>query len=205
MRTLTEDEFKSEAEPALRRVFASDTPFDQQPFASNVPVRRVVFGLEYDLKYIVRSPLIDAVVSAASNIGDKGCYFTVLWRMNKEANGEFNHWYIPFSEISVYKRCDGKVFNFAFNSENVLYSPQGKWGIMTSHEYHGLLGGSQDFMDEVRRQIPDIDEQVNDFLKLWQHYKIHSPGAETNWIAGLLTQIYGHETAKEMLLEVGLP
>lgn len=205
MRSLTEDQFRAEAEPALRQVFSSDNPFDQQPFTPNIPVRRVVFGLEYDLKYIIRPPLIDAVVAAASSIGDTGCYFTALLRMNQEADGEFNHWYIPFSEISVYKKGDYKVFRSAFNWENVLYSPQGKWGIMTSHESHGLLGGTQKFMDEVRRQIPNLDDQVYPFLKLWQHHKTHNKGAKTDWLLGLLTQIYGDESASQMLREVGLP
>jgi len=203
MRSLTEDEFKAEAQSSLRQVFASDNPFDPQPFAPNIPLRRIVFGWEYDLKYIVRPPLIDAVVAAASSIGDTGCYFTVLWRMNEEVNGEFNHWYIPFSEISAYNRCDYEVFRFAFNSENVLYSPQGKWGIMTSHESHGLLAGTQEFMDEVRRKIPDLDQQVYGFLKIWQNHKTHSFGAKTDWLPGLLTQIYGHEKAENMLQEVG--
>lgn len=205
MRSLTESEFKSEAEPVLRRVFASDNPFDHQPFAIQIPVRRILFGLEYDLKFIIRPPLIDAIVAAASSIGDTGCYFTALLRMNQEVNGEFNHWYIPFAEISAYKKHDYEVFRSAFNWENVLYSPQGEWGIMTSHEGHGLLGGTQEFVDEVRRRIPDLDEQVYPFLKLWQYHKTHNKGAKTDWLPGLLTQIYGYETAAKMLQEAGLP
>jgi len=205
MRALTEDQFRSEAKPALRRVFATDDPFDQQPFVPDVAVRRVVFGSDYDLKFIVRPPLIDALVAAASSRGETGCYFTALGRMNQEEEGEFNHWYIPFSEIAAYNRCDDKVFKLAFNWENVLYSPQGKWGLMTSHEGHGLLGGTQEFVDEVRRRIPDLDKQVYPFLKFWQYHKIHSKGAKTDWLPGLLTQIYGYETALEMLAEVGLP
>lgn len=205
MRPLTEKEFKAEAEPVLRQVFTIDNPFAPHPFAKSIPQRRVVFGLEYDLKYMVRPPLIDALVAAASSVGDTGCYFTMLWRINEEAKGEFNHWYIPFSEISAYKRNDYKIFGFAFNAENVLYSPSGKWGIMTSHEYHGLLGGTQEFMDEVRRRIPNLDEQVYGFLELWQQHKAHNVGAKTDWLPGLLTQIYDEETASDMLRKADLP
>jgi len=198
MRVLTEDEFKVEAEPALRQIFLRDNPFEPA-FSPDVPGKRILFGLEYDLKYIVRPPLIDAVVSAASSTGDMGCYFTKLWRTTGS-----NHWYLPFSEISAYKEGN-EEFQFVFLSENVLYSPQGKWGLMTSHEYHGLLGGTQEFIDEVHRLVPDLDEQVYGFLENWQHHKIHSRGAKTDWLPGLLTQIYGQETAKKMLQEAGLP
>jgi len=205
MRALTEDEFRAEAEPFLRRVFISDNPFGPA-FAPDVPVRRIAFGFEYDLKYVVKPPLIDAVVTAASRIGDTGCYFTVLWRWsaNEEVTEEPNHWYIPFSEFSAYREGSDE-FGFAFLRENVLYSPQGKWGIMTSHEYYGLLGGTQEFMEEVRQLIPDLDEQVDGFLENWQHHKAHSRSAKTDWLPGLLTQIYGHATAEKMLQEAGLP
>lgn len=190
MLPLTEKDFKAEAEPVLRQVFTSDNPFAMHPFAQTIPQRRVMFGLKYDLKYVVSSSLLDALVSAASSVGDTGCYFTMLWRMNEEAKGEFNHWYIPFSEISTYKRYDHEIFGSAFNAENVLYSPSGKWEIMTYHEYHGLLGGTHKFMDKIRRRIPDLEQQVYDFLEFWQHNKTNNIGAKTDWLPGLLTQIY---------------
>ena len=65
MRPLTDKEFKAEAEQVLRQVFASDNPFALHPFAKTIPQRRVVFGLEYDLKYTVNPPLIDALTAAA--------------------------------------------------------------------------------------------------------------------------------------------
>lgn len=87
MYTLTEKEFKAEAEPILRRVFSTDNPFASHPFAETIPERRVLFGDEYDLKNMVSPLLLDALIAAASSVGDTGCYFTMLWRMNEEASG----------------------------------------------------------------------------------------------------------------------
>ncbi|EAZ92768.1 hypothetical protein [Crocosphaera chwakensis] len=98
-----------------------------------------------------------------------------------------------------------EIFGSAFNAENVLYSPSGKWGLMTSHEYYGLLGGTHEFMDKIRRIIPNLDEQVYGFLKLWQQHKANNIGAKTDWLSGLLTQIYDKETALKILRKVDLP
>ncbi|MBD1894036.1 hypothetical protein [Coleofasciculus sp. FACHB-129] len=198
MLILTEAEFRESAESSLRLVFLNDDPFNQR-FAPDVPARRII----YEYFYRIEPPLLDAVVAAASRVGDTGCYLSNLWR-NKEQPEHPNHWYIHFSEISAYIAADGKVFNNALTSENVLYSPQGKWGVMMSHEHHGLLAGTHEFMEEICRLIPDLDRQVYGFLDYWKYWYSQGNSADVTWLPGLLTQIYGRETAKTMLREAGL-
>ena len=136
MRVLTEAEFRAEAEPILRQVFSTDDPFGQ-PFTPNIPARRII----HEYFYQIESPLLEAIIAAASSIGDSGFYFSTLWRPKEEVTQESYHWYIPFEEISSYVTGEGEGVGTALILENVLYSPQGKWGAMMSHEHHGLLGG----------------------------------------------------------------
>ncbi len=74
---------------------------------------------------------------------------------------------------------------------------------MTSHEHHGLLGGTLEFGEEIRKRIPDFDKQVYGFLEYWKYWK--EKGTRIDWLPELLTHIYGQEIAAKLLLEVGLP
>lgn len=136
MRVLTKGEFITEAEPALRQVFVNDDAF-VQPFSPNVVAR----GIVYPCFQYIELPLTGAIVAAASSLGDTGCYIYDLW-------ADKQRYYIPFSEFSEnypgIKSCDELNElkpGMSLTSKNVLYSPQGKWGIMISHEGHGMLGG----------------------------------------------------------------
>ena len=95
MRVLTEADFQAELEPILRQVFSTDDPFGQ-PFTANIPARRII----HEYSYQVESPLLEAIVDAASSIGDSGFYFSTLWRPKDEITEEAYHWYIPFEHIS---------------------------------------------------------------------------------------------------------
>lgn len=186
MQVLNEAEFHRKAEPILRQIFINDDPFGQS-FAPDVPARRII----YEYFYQIEPPLLDAVVAVASMLGDTGCYLSSLWRVSEEVTDKPPyHWYIPFSEISVYKEGSSKL-KFVLSSENVLYSPQGKWGIMTSHEHHGLLGGTLEFVEEIHRRVPNFDEQIYGFLKYWKYW--NERGTKVNWLPELLAHIYGQK------------
>lgn len=110
-----------------------------------------------------------------------------------------NHFYIPFSEINLYS-CykdspdDLRCINL---SETILFSPSGKWGIITSHEHHALIGGTQEFIDRIVSRIPEIQNQVYEFLAFWKYHK--SSGIDVSWIPLLLEHIYGKEKAHRIL------
>ena len=203
MYPLTEEQFKAEAEPILRQVFVNDDPFEF-PFSPNIQGRRIIFPHQGKIE----RPLIEAIVNAASNLGDTGCYFTQLW----PSPDRVNHCYISLSEfLDTYSAPPGspKLISLQTNmeilSENVLYSAQGTWGVMLSHEYHGMLGGPPEFIEEIRRDIPDLDQQVYLFLNRFQSFKAAGMKLTLEWLPGLLTHVYGEEATEKMLKETGLP
>lgn len=203
MYTLTETEFHLEAEPCLRKIFVNDNPFDH-PFSSRVTARKII----YPCSNYVDQPLIDAVIAAASKIGDIGCYISLIWS-NPDSPV---HAYVPLSEfLEAYtgppgpQRIEVKL-NMDIISENIIYSDTGRWGIMLSHECNGLLGGTPEFMEEVQAAIPDLDLQVYGFLRRLQGFKSDRPLFVTlDWLPGLLSHVYGSKIAEKLLQETGLP
>ncbi len=205
MQTLTEAEYLSEAEPKLRQVFADDNPFTT-PFKPSVSERLIIAPY----KFIIEPPLTEAVITAASSIGDQGCYLSLLWR--DETGSEPAHWYIPLSEFHhAYIGDENHQALIAYEnpffslSENAIYSSQGEWGIIVTHEWFGLLGGTPEFISVIRSCVPDIGQQV---LKFLEHIKdckeSNGSGTTLEWVRPLLTHIYGEEMTKLLMLEAGL-
>lgn len=207
MHTLTEAEFRLEAEPFLRQVFVNDKQFDQ-PFAPNVVGRKIIYPCEA----VIESPLIDAVIAAAANLGDTGCYISLL--PTAYPGDEPGHCYIHLSEfLRVYAGTKEEDVQLRLRlgmdiywSDNVIYSASGKWGLMKSHERHGLLGGPPEFIEEIRAAIPDLDEQVYGFLERLRLLLVDTgrnpPDVTRNkWLPGLLAHVYGPEAAAKILQE----
>lgn len=189
MKILNELEYRMQAESILRQVFINDDP-TENPFSDNIPERLIVSPLDY-----VETELIDAVITVASNSGEKNCYLTNLGRYE----GEANHCYMSLAELhdenaylSYARVVDGVNIDIFCWIDYVIYSDKGTWGIMISHEDFAVIGSSSDFICKLRQLLPDLDQQVYPFLK-----KFKSLGVmlhrNFDWTPKLLTHIYGQE------------
>jgi hypothetical protein len=203
MYTLTEAEYLAKAESNLRQIFVHDDPFTH-PFRSSVIERLLIAPY----KYVIEPPLISAVLEAASSIGDEGCYLSLLWR--DKTSTEPAHWYIPLAEFydayvedENHKALVAEENPYFSLRESAIYSPQGKWGIILTHECFGLLGGTAKFLDAIRSSIPKIEQQVFQFLEDIKNRKERC-GELFTWVRPLLIHIYGDKLTNEMLIEAGL-
>ena len=206
MYILTDKQYQIKAEPILRKIFVKDDPFDKS-FSQNISERIIVYPRYVDLDAI----LVKALIEEAYAIGDKGCYLSQLWIFDDDCN----HCYIPLSELlEFYTAYSEKAKDIDFkldrNVEYVLYSETGKWGLMVSHEHHGILGGFPKFMQVFKSFFPSYDKQIYDWLKYFREEKerktIYNLASLTlHWLPDLLAHIYGEETAVKMLEKAGLP
>ncbi|MBD2044012.1 hypothetical protein [Microcoleus sp. FACHB-672] len=207
MYSLTEAEFRIKAEPFLRQVFVNDDAFDQ-PFSKRVVGRLIMYPCEY----CIEPPIINAIIDAAANLGDTGCYISLY--NTSTSSVEPNHCYIPLEDfIEAYTMSGGLErsidFRLSMNPyglDSIIYSASGKWGLITSHERHGLLGGPVEFIEEIRSAVPDLDRQVYGFLgrlrMLLEACQIFPADVTRNkWLQPLLIHVYGEEKAEQILLE----
>jgi hypothetical protein len=212
MRILTECEYQFEAEPFLRMVFTSDNPF-AEPFNQKVEARRLIFDYHYELE----SPLADAIIESAINLGEGECYMSDLWRgPGTNINGEKiyspEHWHMSLKEFEVIYLGKGGFAEFkdfdlgdVFSSEHVIYSTKGEWGVMMSHERFGLLGGSSEFIAKIEELFPELNNQVYGFLDYFRYFKNNYAQATLEWIPPLMSHVYGIERATSLLQEFDLP
>lgn len=195
MRELTQVQFNKTALPALRNIFKSDNPYIE-PFGLNVEARLVI----HEYWYTMRPLMFKAVITAAKQHNETGFYVSILNSYIDEEAGQPARWFLSLEEAPEYFQLD-KLF--IPPAHNVVFSEAGRWGIMGSDEHFGLLGGTADFVNIIRKYIPKIDNQVNGFLKEWKRNKTHY-NSDISWLPGLLSNVYNSETAEKLLLRYHL-
>jgi hypothetical protein len=197
--SIKRSDFDKEVLPLIKAIFAEEKPIFSSPFSESVCERRILF--DWRFKYSVEEPLISSLVKAAEFVGDSGFYL----RSHLPQDDEAVAWYVPFSEIALYTQRQGSPLRTATTFEQTLISPSAQWGILTSHETHMLLGSTEKFMSEFKKLVPDIDNQIFQFLEHWEDVKNGGGSSVESWMPGLMNQIYGSEVATEMLTNAGLP
>jgi hypothetical protein len=83
-------------------------------------------------------------------------------------------------------------------SGRAICSLQGNWGILFDIEGIGLIGGSTSFINNIRKNFPEIDDQFSNLLTAWK-----SSGFTTDneWLPDTLIHIFGETKGKELLEE----
>jgi hypothetical protein len=199
MYSLDDAEFYTTVEPILRKVFVVDNPFGE-PFSPDIATRKIVYPI-YD--YPNRN-LLEALIKAASTEGDSGCYLSLFW----QSEGQPNHCYVPFSELvegfatPSFGKGIAERLNMCIFPGYILFSEQGRWGLMVSDERHGLLGDSSEFIRIFSEHVPNIDRQVYDFLEVMQDVRTDGSRKKLNWLLQMLSHVYGRENAVKIIKKV---
>jgi len=194
MKQLTERYFQEKLSKVFARVFESNDPFNN-PFNPGIHHRAILYPVAYQLEMTE----LQAIAIAAQAVGDDGFYFSVMERSDELEHVYPWHWYISLNSLEDYY-----TLSHPFVLENALYSPEGKWGIMISHEQHAVIGGSNLFLDTLIYHFPGSpEEHLEAFLDTWKanHLRV---GTNIDWISNLLTHIYGVREAKRLLSQFGL-
>lgn len=209
MRCLTFNEFHKEAEPALKKIFLNYEPTEPL-FGDYAQVKKIIY--EY---WSPDSQIIDLIAEVASSLGDTGFYFSIMLRpkqsdFSNPYSYAYDHtydWWIPFDDLSVYKSGDTNIFGSAYSLQNAIYSPHGRWALISSFEHFGILAGVGECIDRVCQGIPDIDQQVKLYIAHLKQCKAESSrnSFDASWLPRLLERVYGYETTNKLLEGTGLP
>jgi len=184
------------AQTAFHRVFRSSDPFNE-PFQPVVENRLILYPVEYQLD---RNHFV-ALELAANVTGESEAYLSLIEGATWGATKERDHWQIqlgsyPYEEL----RHNNGWFPLM---ENAIYSTTGLWGIVISHEWHAVLGGSKRFIEAYKANLPGAENEVFDFLTLWKDNK-ERLGSNTDWLPKLLAHVYGQDEAHNLLVKAGM-
>lgn len=74
--------------------------------------------------------------------------------------------------------------------EHVLFSPAGRWGVLTTEEEVAFVAGSEAFIAVLERDLTEpVDERVEAFLR--DQRSLASAGSDVAWVPTVLEHVFG--------------
>lgn len=199
MYTLTDNEFKVQAEPWLRKVFTLNSLI-VEPFMPDISARRLLHPCFGDLCEAIPMKIL---VNAATLVGDHSCYISLGARDKK---GPF-HCCVPLAELQ--EGYDGQPNSptligvqlgmHVYQSHTTIFSDHGKWGIFLLGDGLAILGGVPEFVGVLQDEIPNFDTQVYEYLEFLKSLQEDDMILTIDWLPGLLRHLYDKRQMEDML------
>ena len=164
---------KAAAVQAWHQVFCSENPFGW-PFCPAINDGRILFPT--DGCHLSREQF-DILAQVVARSGETHCYLAVV--EGSTDSGVTLHdeiFALDFVDYDGYARLH-------LTLENAIYSVNGTWGLLLSHEMHAVLGGSPDFVTAFNQFDGSSVEQ-------WQYFEKQWSGAEhAKWLAEIAPHV----------------
>jgi len=151
---------------AWQRVFSTNDAF-AWPFQDTVEIGRVFYPT--DGCHLTREQY-SSLVSAIRNVGETGFFLSVV-----ESEGlsfldrDWGHWSCGLPSYEEYSELN-------LTLENALYSKDGYWGVLVSHEMHALIGGTKAFMTALGDHYQGWTDDLRMLREAW------SDNANATWL-----------------------
>lgn len=159
---------------AWEQVFQSNDPFTW-PFQPQFATGRIFFPTD---GYHLTKQQFLAVGAALEQTGETGYFLSVV-----ESEGlsfldrSWGHWVCESLTYEDY--CQ-----LPLTLENALYSREGHWGVLISHEMHAVIGGSTEFTAALSGQYREWASDLRLLKEAW------SGNSNADW----LDQVIGRTT-----------
>jgi len=231
MRMLSPQEFHTEVEPIVRRIFR---PIDTAVHPDLQRLADAGDGYMPDWLYEPFLPAIErrgaisniingltkhqcrALAVAATAVGESGFYVYVAEAgITERALLDF-----PPRFFTVDTEADIEQFVWEYGAiavaANAMVAPTGRWGLLTSRGDHAVIGGTeQDFVDSFYTAWgTTAEQQAREFLRgyepsIWLNNLGRDPGfrgdpgreEKCGWVPILLRHLYGEELATRFIAE----
>lgn len=142
---------------AWERVFRSNDPFDW-PFQPQFPVGRIFYPTD---GYHLTERQFLAVSRACRRTGESGFIVSVVESEEPSfLDREWGHWACETPSYDEYTALPLAL-------ENAIYSTEGRWGVLISHEMHALVAGATDFMASLDREYRGWSDDLHLLRQAW--------------------------------------
>ena len=191
---ITDTAMITTAMATLRQIFIHDEAGDE-PFHPAITQRLLIFPYRFHFQNNVA--LTTALATIAKKDGDEGYYFRYFITYPDPPSEFDGLWYIPFYPP------DPDAVDIA-PLENVCFSPHGTWALMATYDDYGLLGGTEEFMDQLLDLLPNLTTQVMDFVTTMRDDPYFDFRLNIGWLQHLLVHIHGEEGARHIFHEAAV-
>jgi hypothetical protein len=162
------------------QVFKSHNPFEPAG-RDDMPIKTILFMTD---SYHLEQQQFYALANTLNDLAESEFFVT-------EIEGVAN----PFDTINS-KRDSWLCVNSTFKEytqiptgiENAVYSKSGSWGILLSHELHGLLVCEDRFWSVFQKWYPLWEDDVRGFIEFWRTNEKEN-GVKHKWLRPLLSHL----------------
>jgi hypothetical protein len=218
MHIVEEKEFCEKVYPILAEVFDLKNPCLYY-FSDSIYSRLIAF--DTSSASINDAIPMQIIINAARKVGDGACFFSIICPSIREP--DFYH--VPLEDLELYynwfnnnldkktsKELNEKLsewgYRYPINGDGgsvIIFSESGTWGTITKYcEKWGLVGGTDNFIYNLKQEFPQVEKQVFSFLF---NFYVDCYFDRTNYLeqmasAGIkddLEHVYGIEKVKKML------
>lgn len=143
--------------PAWLRLFSTNDAF-VWPFNEAIEIGRVFYPV--DGCHLTRRQY-SALLSAIRSVGETCFFLSII-----ESEGlsfldrDWGHWSCALPSYEEY--CALHI-----TAENAMYSKEGRWGLVISHEMHALVGGSETFVAALDKHYRGWGEDLCQLREAW--------------------------------------
>ena len=164
---------------AFYKVFNSRSPFDPTS-RDEFPVKAVLYPTSV---YYLEVEQFKALMRAIEDCGEEEFYISMVEFEPEQrvwSTEENNHWVCRKPTLEEYERVELYI-------ENAMYSVNGSWGVLQSHEEHALLVCHGTLWESFEKYYPDWRKDYSEFIDYWK--EIESEGINVEWLKPFLAHL----------------
>lgn len=158
---------------AFQKLFLSTDPFEPAG-RTELSVRVVLFPTD---NYHLEREQFEALILAARNNHESSFFVSEMESSD------------PFDPNARWKRkhweCTDPIFeeytSLPLGIDNALYSESGSWGVLLSHELHGLLVCNEQFWQVFKNNYSKHGNDFKEFIEYWDRLRTES-GTDPKWL-----------------------
>jgi hypothetical protein len=173
----------SELKKVFYKIFKNTNPFGSM-FNDVIKQKFILCPTD---GYYLNENQFNALMKTSKASGETSFYLYEIENCLLDNPEEKNTYSFGYGELSN-KISYEEYKNLKIVLENALYSTDGSWGVIISHEDHGVIGGNNDFIESFKEFYPSLNQDYKNFIKMWEENKTQY-NSNLNWLPDFLKYI----------------
>ncbi len=163
MKNVKPQKSASTLKAAFYKIFKDANPFGKM---FNDFVKQKIILCPTDGYYLSRNQF-NALMQASRQLGESSFYLCETEGHFLDNSNEKDSYSFGYGELSNEISYE-EYKKLRIVLENALYSTNGSWGVIISHEDHGVVGGTNNFIESFKKLYPQWAHDYKNFVKLWE-------------------------------------
>lgn len=165
------------------KIFSKNDPFDKM-FVPSISSKIILYPTK---GYHLSEKQFLALIRTMETFGEKSFYLSEIEGntfVKNDTGVIYPYEHLELNIETPYIEYEGKTIIL----ENALYSSEGTWGIIISHEEHAVLGGHKDFMETFEKLYPEHMDDQKKFVEAIKYWGKLSK-ADLSWLPAFIAYI----------------